>query len=106
VKRVMLESPYAGDFVRNEIYALRAMRHSLDLNEAPFLSHVLYTLVLNDRLHQERRYGMRAGHAWLRASELVVVYQDYGISNGMKERISLALDLNIPVEYREIGKNQ
>ena len=34
-----------------------------------------------------------------------VAYEDYGISNGMKEGIKIAEDLGHEIKYRKIGKN-
>jgi hypothetical protein len=55
---------------------------SLLRGEAPIASHLLYTQpgVLNDQVADERRLGIEAGLAWLRAAKATVVYQDLGIS--------------------------
>ena len=103
---VILESPYKGDVARNETYAKRCMRDSLDRGEAPFVSHMLYTRVLDDTNPDERLMGMKAGFSWIAPSTKTVVYTDYGISEGMREGISLATILLHGVEFREIGKNQ
>jgi hypothetical protein len=50
----------------------------------------------------ERALGMRAGHAFLKAVDAVVVYQDHGVSEGMKVAIDIARSANVPVEYREL----
>lgn len=46
MRRVVLESPYAGNFIvrwLNRRYARKCVRHSLSLGEAPIASHLLYT---------------------------------------------------------------
>lgn len=43
MKRVILESPYAGDVERNLTYARECVRDSLSRGEAPIASHLLYT---------------------------------------------------------------
>jgi hypothetical protein len=43
MKRVILESPFAGDVERNLRYARAALRDSLHRGEAPLASHLLYT---------------------------------------------------------------
>jgi len=38
-------------------------------------------------------------------AEKMIVFTDYGISIGMDAGIANALKLNLPIEYRTIGKN-
>lgn len=102
---VIIESPLAGDVKRNEIYARRCMKDSLDKNEAPFVSHLLYTQVLDDTIPEQRKTGMDAGWEVIRYSEYSVVYEDYGISKGMAGGIKIAEELGHRIEYRTIGKN-
>ena len=101
---VVIESPYAGLVERNVQYLKRAIRHSLMLGEAPFASHMLYTQVLDDMVAEERNLGIKAGFAWGRAATKIAVYQDLGISPGMKAAITRAQKNGIPVEYRSIGE--
>jgi hypothetical protein len=104
MKLVIIESPYAGDLERNLTYAFRAMLHSMSRGEAPFASHLQYTLFLDDKDPIERKLGIECGHAWMEQADLVVVYQDLGISPGMEIGIKRALNLGIPIEYRFIGE--
>lgn len=104
MKLVILESPYNGNTALFRRYALRALRHSIALEEAPFASHLLYPQILRDEILAERWLGIEAGHAWLRHADLVAVYQDHGISNGMMRGINAAMAVAIPVLYRNIGK--
>ena len=39
----------------------------------------------------------------MQAAELVAVYDDLGISNGMKDGIKAARGLGVPIVYRKIG---
>lgn len=103
-RRVIIESPFAGDRARNVQYGLRALRDSLMRGEAPFASHLLYTMVLDDKVKLERAHGISAGFEWGRVAEATVVYTDYGISAGMALGIEAAKGLR-PVEYRTIGEN-
>jgi len=71
MRRVVLESPYAGNFIQrwlNRRYARRCMRDCLRRGESPFASHLLYTQpgVLRDTVALERRLGIEAG--WRGAS--------------------------------------
>lgn len=102
---VIVESPYAGDVKRNEIYARRCMKDSLNRGEIPFVSHLLYTQVLDDKIPEERKIGMDAGWGVIRYSDYTVCYIDYGISNGMAEGIKIAQDFGHKVYNRSIGVN-
>ena len=107
MKRVIIESPYAGNIEQNVKYARRALRDSLNRNEAPFVSHLLYTQVLDDSNQDERDWGIAANMVWLEVANLIAIYEDYGISTGMNLAITFAkkwLSL-IPIEYRKIGEN-
>ena len=66
MRRVIIESPYAGDTTSNIAYARRCMADSLARGEAPFASHLLYTQrgILDDTQPAERKRGMDAGFAW------------------------------------------
>lgn len=102
---VIIESPYAGDVERNERYARAAMRDCLLRGEAPYASHLLYTQpgVLNDRIPDERTLGIEAGFEFRRLAEKTVVYQNFGLSNGMKLGIENSKKMGVMVEYRMLS---
>lgn len=104
MKRVILQSPYAGDTKRNVAYARACLRDSLMRGEAPIASHLLYTQdgVLNDGIPDERRHGIDAGLAWREVADAVVVYRDLGLSEGMKYGIAAAEKSGLPVHYRRL----
>lgn len=104
MRRVILESPYAGDIAANEDYARECVRDSLLRGEAPLASHLLYTQagILDDTIPNERAHGINAGHAWLHLADAVVIYTDRGISGGMEAGIRTAEFNGIPVERRSI----
>ena len=106
MKRVILESPYAGDIERNVEYARKCLRDSLERNEAPIASHLLYTQdgVLNDDVEEERMWGIDAGLVWKEVADLHVFYVDFGMSGGMKYALEYAAKNNINVEFRTILK--
>lgn len=106
MRLVVVESPYAGDVQANERYAKVCVLDCLGRGESPIASHLLFTMpgVLDDIDPHERRLGIRAGHAWMRAADAVVVYVDRGITNGMLDGIAVAKELGVPVEYRKMGK--
>lgn len=102
MKRVILESPYAGDIPANLKYARACIRDCLKRGEAPIASHLLFTQegILDDLVPSERELGINAGLAWQTAADAVVVYTDRGISNGMALAIDRAKFYNIAIEYR------
>jgi hypothetical protein len=104
MRRVILESPYAGDIEGNVAYARACLRDSLARGESPIASHLLYTQpgVLRDDDKDERRWGIIAGLAWVPVADATVVYTDLGISPGMKFGIARAEALSQPVEYRRL----
>ncbi len=104
MRRVILESPYAGDVAANEAYARSALRDCLLRGEAPIASHLLYTQpgVLDDLNPEERALGIEAGLSWGVEAEATVVYTDRGISRGMSYGIERAQREGRPVEYRTL----
>ena len=108
MKRVIIESPYAGeteaDTQANVEYARACMRDSLMRGEAPLLSHLLYTQVLDDTVPDERTLGINAGQVWRHVCDYYVVYMDRGISKGMQIGIDNANRDGIPVVLRAIEK--
>lgn len=105
MKRVILESPYAGDVDKNVAYARAALRDSLLRGEAPVASHLLYTQpgVLDDDDPDERTRGIEAGLAWGPVAEATVAYVDLGITEGMQRGIERARDEGRPVHLRKLG---
>lgn len=105
MRRVIIESPYAGDIHLNTLYARLAVKDCLSRGEAPIASHLLYTQpgILDDGKPDERKTGIDAGHAWIGKADAVVVYTDLGVSNGMAAGIRRAHDFDeLSVEYRQI----
>lgn len=101
-RRVILESPYAGDVEANVAYARAALRDSLTRGEAPIASHLLYTQpgVLDDTDPDERAMGIEAGLAWGCEAAATVVYADRGVSRGMRYGIERAEAEGRVVEFR------
>lgn len=109
--RVIIESPYKPkDNVLNPVtalqenleYARRCMFHSIDMGESPFLSHLLYTQVLDDNRPEERATGMFLARSWYDVADMCAVYVDKGVSEGMKKGIEYARYVGLPVEERSL----
>jgi hypothetical protein len=104
MRRVILESPFAGEIERNLEYARACVRDSVLRGEAPIASHLLFTQpgILDDDEPKERALGIAAGLAWLSAADAMVVYTDRGVSGGMRAAIEIAERNHCPIEYRVI----
>ena len=107
MRLVLIESPFAGVMPEareaNFEYLKQAMRDCLARGEAPFASHALYPLVLDDKVRTERMLGIEAGLAWGAKAEATVVYADRGVSPGMTVGILRAEREGRSVEYRLLG---
>lgn len=110
MKLVIIESPFAAptpEGVQENIdYARKCVRDSLNRDEAPIASHLLYTQegILDDDIPEERQWGIDAGLAWRRVADITVVYTDKGVTKGMEYGIALAKEEGNPVEYRTLEK--
>jgi len=102
MKLVIIESPYSGDISTNVAYLADCLRDSIARGEAPFASHAIYPMVLQESKKEDRIKGIVLGYQWMSRADLVAVYQDLGISTGMSAAIDRAKDLGIPVEYRSL----
>jgi len=107
MRKVILESPYAGAVEANVEYARKCVRDCLLRNEAPIASHLLYTQpgILDDLVADERELGIAAGLAWGSSADATVVYTDRGISRGMEYGIERARRNGRPVEFRSLADN-
>ena len=114
MKRVIIESPYAGrgddeaerfnDLLDNERYARRCMADALSRGEAPFASHMLYTQegILDDEIPEERALGIEAGLIWGECADRVCVYVDRGISKGMVKGVERAIEEEREIVFRSL----
>lgn len=105
MRRVILESPYAGEVETNVAYARACMKDCLRRGEAPIASHLLYTQpgVLDDDVPGERALGIEAGLEWRSVAEAAVFYVDRGRSTGMIAAELAYMAEDIPVEERRLA---
>lgn len=121
VNKVVIESPYSGDIEGNIEYLLECMHDSYYVRkEAPIASHLLYTRLPKSKIVTEsfsgghvadhpdsrhgREHGIQCGFLWNQHADIVAVYTDHGISQGMKYGIANAEKQGTQVEYRSIKK--
>jgi hypothetical protein len=96
VRLIAIESPCAGDFVRNRRYALWAVYDAYKRGDAAYASHLFYTQVLDDTVPDERAFGIAAGLAWAARADMRVFYIDLEWSSGM---LGALLAIPTPFEY-------
>lgn len=104
MRRVLVESPYAGFVKRNQNYARLCCLHALTLGDAPFASHLLYTQdgILDDNVPDERDLGITAGLRWGAVAEASCFYVDLGVSKGMRRGFADAQYCLRSIEIRSI----
>jgi hypothetical protein len=104
VKLVVIESPYAGEVAKNVTYAKRCVLDCLRRGEAPYASHLFFTQddLLDDTIYEERKLGIEAGLAWGRAADIVAVYIDRDISDGMRKGAKAAHERGTPIVFRSL----
>jgi hypothetical protein len=111
-KLVVIESPHCGATAEktreNTRYAVQCMRDSMRRGESPFASHLLYPQVLVrsdcDADPEERRVGIQCGFDWGAKADLVAVYSDRGISEGMQAGIDRAHAAGQTVVHRSVHR--
>lgn len=113
--RVLVESPYGTneDGTRadpatralNVRYLLACMYDCFMRGEAPFASHGLYPLLLDDGRPEHRTMGMEAGWRWGDAAERSVVYLDRGFTPGVAGGVLRACTEARSVVFRTLHPN-
>jgi hypothetical protein len=102
MRKVILESPFAGFKKRNKMYARLAGYDCLRRGESPFASHLLFTQMLDDDNSAERMLGIQAGFAWRAVADYTVFYCDFGFSNGMRQALSAVRKGNLLHQFRTL----
>lgn len=110
---VIIESPFKGAYDLNADEALdytrRCCMDSMNRGEAPLASHLFYPIsaggFLDDDVPEERDAGIWAGRQWLIAAQLVAVYADFGVTEGMQVGINRAQRKNVQVEFRSLASS-
>ncbi len=108
---VIIESPFGtrpdgtrctlDEINENKAYLRECMRDSMIKKaERPFASHALYTQFLDDTNKEERERGLRLGWDFLHGADLVAVYMDRGLTDGMRRGIERAKSVGVPLEER------
>ena len=106
MKLVLIESPYRAstewELTRNLAYLRALMFDCTQRGESPVAIHGLLTQVLDDRIPEERKLGIKCHIAWARVADLIVVGIDGGTSPGMIEGIKAHERNGFIVETRSL----
>jgi len=111
---VIIETPFRGDNEEerenHKRFARACMADSLGRGEAPILFHMLYPEsvggVLEDSSADQRQRGMDAAFQWYSRAELLAVYEDRGISKGMRKGIAQASNQDrMSVKFRRLDQS-
>ena len=102
--RVVIESPFRSVDKSTKTlyttYSRRAVEHSLAQGESPIAFHLWFTRYLNDDTKDQREQGLKLSLEWIDTAQLIAVYADYGISEGMILGIQHASQKGIPIQWR------
>ena len=90
-------APIRGDISENIENAKRYTKYALECGAAPVVPH-FYAEILDDNVSEERALGMSAGISLLLFSDECWVFGDER-TEGMKNEIKLAENLNLNVRY-------
>lgn len=105
-KLVIIESPYRATpyytAEQHHLYLMHCVEDCLRRGEAPYASHHLIPDILDDDDQYERAIGIRCGFAWGQHADLVAIYSDLGIGDGMKDAIEHWNKLGKKVEWRKL----
>ena len=101
---VVLESPYKAteshSVEQHRVYLAHCLTDCRKRSEEPHASH--YGLMGDDDDELQRQLGIRAGWQWGELAEYVVVYSDFGVSEGMKLSIDNYTKLGKRIEWRKL----
>lgn len=106
-KATIILTPFMGEDPSKarlfERYANRAVKDSLNRNEAPLASQLFFFSFYNNNVVQiERDEGLMSQLTWVYKCDRVAVYSDFGITQAMSLVLDVARLKNKPVEFRAI----
>lgn len=109
MKTVMVISPFRASATRTRGQHLAHAKKLCELaaraGVAPFASHVFYPLFLDEDSEKDREIGLACERAWIERCDELWVWDDWGISTGMKAAIGQAeFCQNIEIRYFSRGE--
>lgn len=95
-------SPYSGDVQRNTAFLRDIIRSILAEGHTPIAGHAIYPQVLDDTDPEQRAHGMAAGQHLLTACCEVRVYDQLGMSAGMRADLEFCGANNVPFKLARL----
>jgi len=102
MKLIYVASPLSGNVELNQHRARVYCRYVKDKGFIPYAPHLLFTQFMNDEVEQDRKQAMIMNAEMLSRCDELWVFNDFGISSGMRVEISLAGELNKQVIYTSL----
>lgn len=104
-KRIILESPFAGDVENNVLYVKDLIHKLAHEGYAPSASHILYTQCLDDTIEKDRNLGINKGLDYAHNKDSIIGI-DRGISGGMKYGIKRAENEGRSYRFETLSDNK
>lgn len=101
----VIESPYAGEIDRNIKYLERCIKFCAYIGLAPYASHKMMTVALDDLNPAERILGIDCGLTYRRLVDRRIFFIDYDYSSGMNYAKDLYGKDKLSWDVIKIGKN-
>lgn len=103
MKTCVIESPYAGDIEANEAYLEKCIRWCATRGYAPYASHKMMTIALDDDNPEERTLGINCGLAFRRLVDERLFFIDRGWSREMNHARDLYEAEDLPFQVLSIA---
>lgn len=103
IRKIFVSSPLRGNVETNIENARKYCKKVLDdTGDIPIAPHVYFTQFLDASNDYENQIALDLGFELLSGCDEIWVFQDNGISEGMKQEIELAKRLEIPIIYTKL----
>jgi len=99
MKVIYVASPLSGNMELNQKRARVYCKYVKDKGFVPYAPHLLFTQFMNDDEEEDRKQAIVMNAEMLTRCDELWVFNDYGISSGMRSEITLAGELKKPVIY-------
>ena len=95
-------SPYSGDVQRNTAFLHAIIKSILAEGHTPIAGHALYPQVLDDTDPEQRAQGIAAGQRLLAKCDAVRVYDQLGMSAGMRADLEFCGANQVPFKFARL----
>lgn len=102
MKRVIIESPFAGAGEAGHEYLVACIADCINRGETPYASHLMLPEALDDNDPVSRTRGIEAGYRWWEVADELAFYTDLGWSAGMRAAWRRAILMKMPRAIRSL----